>query len=101
MHVRPELTAAVLPVPKCLRTIPRQFVPQSTTFYGSTPVSNRTCNGCYSGREVRQERRLRLLRGNRLSAWETISQTIAQLLVRSWDNGWDNRTGFHTRPDRA
>src|SRR6266513_4568975 len=42
---------------------------------------------------VRQERRLRLLRGNRLSAWEPISQIIAQLLVRSWDNGWDNRRG--------
>ena len=49
--------------------------------------------GCYSGREVRQERRLRLLRGNRLSAREPISQIIAQLLVRSWDNGWDNRRG--------
>src|SRR5438876_3216208 len=49
--------------------------------------------GCYSGREVRQERRLRLLRGNRLSAWEPISQIIGQLLVRSWDNGWDNRRG--------
>ena len=34
-----------------------------------------------------------LLRGNRLSAWEPISQIIAQLLVRSWDNGWDNRRG--------
>ena len=29
--------------------------------------------------------------GNRLSAW--ILQIIAQLLVRSWDNGWDNRRG--------
>jgi len=27
MHVRPELTAAVLPVPKCRWTIPGQFVP--------------------------------------------------------------------------
>src|SRR6266550_3995427 len=60
-----------------------------------TPVCARVTGltGCYSGREVRQERRLRLLRGNRLSAWEPISQTIAQLLVRSWDNGWDNRRG--------
>src|SRR6266576_3731119 len=41
-----------------------------------------------AAQEVRQERRLRLLRGNRLSAWEPISQIIAQLLVRSWDNGW-------------
>src|SRR6266699_110734 len=46
-----------------------------------------------AAQEVRQERRLRLLRGNRLSAWEPISQIIAQLLVRSWDNGWDNRRG--------
>jgi len=53
----------------------------------SVPRSGRTAQ------EVRQERRLRLLRGNRLSAWEPISQIIAQLLVRSWDNGWDNRRG--------
>ena len=56
-------------------------------------AANNRLTGCYSGREVRQERRLRLLRGNRLSAWEPISQTIAQFLVRSWDNGWDNRRG--------
>src|ERR1700722_8044841 len=46
-----------------------------------------------AAQEVRQERRLRLLRGNRLSAVEPISQINAQLLVRSWDNGWDNRRG--------
>jgi hypothetical protein len=34
-----------------------------------------------------------LLRGNRLSAWPPVLQIIAQLLVRSWDNGWDNRRG--------
>ena len=42
---------------------------------------------------LKKLRRLRLLRGNRLSAWEPISQIVAQLLVRSWDNGWDNRRG--------
>src|ERR1700730_10597484 len=36
--------------------------------------------------EVRQERRLQLLRGNRLSAWQPISRIIAKLVVRSWDN---------------
>src|SRR5439155_4084264 len=46
-----------------------------------------------AAQEVRQERRLRLLRGNRLSVSEPTSQIIAQLLVRSWDNGWDNRRG--------
>src|ERR1700674_4341420 len=34
-----------------------------------------------------------LLRGNRLSACTPILQIIPQLLVRSWDNGWDNRRG--------
>jgi hypothetical protein len=47
-----------------------------------------TSHGRMSGK-----RRLRLLRRNRLSAREPISQIIAQLLVRSWDNGWDNRRG--------
>jgi hypothetical protein len=46
-----------------------------------------------AAQEVRQERRLRLLGGNRLSAWPPILQIIARLLVRSWDDGWDDRNG--------
>ena len=59
-------------------------------------IEGRRFRGCplpIAAQAVRQERRLRLLRGNRLPAWDPISQIIAQLLVRSWDNGWDNRRG--------